>query len=158
MDEQEFLEAFLALYAFSTCFLLTGIGAVLTSTNDFFYWFYVNYDPPEDMIFIMVLLIGNFFILTYLLGKAHHFGKSRNLNFRRGELMSAMDKMKIYTLIIYLPIQIFIAYFCIKYSDTAIFIYLFFMLLCNLGLFFLIFYNSISMKREYEQDKLDRFT
>ena len=47
MEEDNILEGFLALIAFSIFFLFARIGIILTSTNPDSY-LYIEYNPPED--------------------------------------------------------------------------------------------------------------
>jgi len=157
MEDTEFLEAFLTIYAFGVFFMLIGLGAVIVSLNPNWYWYYVDYNPPEDLIIIVLTLIVNFFFTCFLLNNAMMFRTSRDLDKHMGELANAMDNMKIYSLIIHLPIQAIVLYFTIKYVDTSISIYLFLSFLCNLGLSTLIFYNAYSLKRDMEEDKKERF-
>lgn len=157
MDDTEFIEAFLALYGFCVLFIFIGIGAVLNSLLENLYFLYVDYEPQEDVVVIGFVLIANFIMISYLLNNALKFRKSRNLNYHLGELTLAMDKMKIYSLIVFLPIQAILIFYNMKYFDTSISIPLLLQILCNFSLFILIFYAAFDFKRTLEQQQEDQF-
>ncbi len=156
MDEQEFVEYFMSIFAFAIFFILAIVGALVSALNPDSYQF-INFDPPEDLMILSGLLIFNFFILIYMLLQALKFKTSRNLNYRQGELLLTMDKMKVYNTIFNVPLLMVMIYYYVKYYESSIAIYMFLTLLCNFGLTLLIFYFSVSMKRDIQQEKKDKF-
>ncbi|MHA1489891.1 MAG: hypothetical protein ACTSRI_09565 [Promethearchaeota archaeon] len=148
MEENEIIEGLLALNAFTLFFLIATIGAILSTTIPDSYM-YINYDPPEDLLILVSLLLIDCIFIFYFLNQSTKFRKSHNLNYRKGELLFISDKMK-YMTYFYMPLKIFIVFFFIKYIETEISIFLLPTLLFELGLIILIFYNSFLINRDID--------
>ncbi|MHA1293268.1 MAG: hypothetical protein ACTSQJ_11455 [Promethearchaeota archaeon] len=151
MDEEDVLEAFAALVGFSLFFLIAIGGTMLESVNPDSYM-YVEYTPPLDFFILLGLLFIEAILLIIFLMWSLKFRQSKNLNYRRGELLLTSDKMKYYGILLYLPLQIILGYFYVKYYETTIAIYLFFKLLLGFGLLFLMIYNFYRIKRDIEEE------
>ena len=142
MDEQETMEAILSLVGISLFFCLVTIGALLTSTNaDSF--LYLEFNPPEDYFLLIGLILINCIFLFYFLSHSLKFRKSKNLNYRTGEVLYISDKMRIYSCF-NLPILGSLLYYFIKYNDIPISLYLLFIFLIGIGLIIIFFYNYLS--------------
>jgi hypothetical protein len=150
MGEDDILEGFLALIAFSIFFLFATIGIILTSTNPDSY-LYIEYNPPEDFFILLSLLLIDLVFLALFLNKSLKFRISHNLNKRQLELLLILDKMKFYS-VLCVPLYGFLIYFYVKYFETSIAIYLFLTLLFEISLIILIFYNSFIISRDNEKD------
>ena len=148
MGEDDILEGFLALIAFSIFFLFATIGIILTSTNPDSY-LYIEYNPPEDFFILLSLLLIDLVFLALFLNKSLKFRISHNLNKRQLELLLILDKMKFYS-VLCVPLHGFLIYFYVKYFETSIAIYLFLTLLFEISLIILIFYNSFIISRDYD--------
>ena len=156
MDDQEFMEGFLALYGFLVFIVLVLLGTMIVSSSPDSYS-YVDYEPPIDLVILAGLLIADLFVLTYLLLQSLKFGTSKNLNYRPRDLQLALDKMKIFSLILLVPLLAGILYFTIKYFESSITIYLVALILLSALLLGFIIFMSVSLKKDLEQDKKDKF-
>ena len=75
MDEQETLEAILAIVGLSLFFCLATIGTVIASMNaDSF--LYIEFNPEEDLIILVGLIFINIIFLFYLIS-GHPLGYQR---------------------------------------------------------------------------------
>ncbi len=146
MEIDEAVESFLALIGFSMFFSLAFIGAMLASIN-LDSNMYVEFDPPEDFIYLMLLFFANFAFLIYFFILSFKFRESKNLNFRLGDLIVVSKKIKYYNAF-YIPIQIIFGFFYIKYFETAIAIYMFILLVIETGLIAFVFYISYIVDKE----------
>jgi len=149
MEDTDIQESFLALIIFSFLFLFTTAGTLLAGTNPDSVFIYIEFDPPEDLTIIIIILLLDSILLLLFLSQAFKFRESRNLNKRQIELLLISDKMKYYC-IYFIPLQGFLIYFYVKYFKTAIAIHLFLMLLFEISIIILIFYNSFIINRDNE--------
>ena len=150
MNDNDIVEGLLGLVGFSIFFLFATIGIIVSSNNPDSY-LYIDYNPPEDFWTLIGLLSLNFLFLCYYLIQSLNFRKSRDLNYRKGELLLISDKMKYYGLC-YVIIQVILIYFYIKYIETGIDLSFFLMLLFELCLIILIFYNSFYIISRNNED------
>ncbi len=150
MDEQETVEAILALVGLSIFFCLATIGTIIASTDaDSF--LYIEFDPKEDFFILICLIFINIIFLFYFLGQSSNFRKSKNLNYRTGEILYISDKMKFYS-IFYIPVLVLIIYYFIKYNPSSITLSLLVIWLIGISLILLFFYNSLRIKREVREE------
>jgi hypothetical protein len=154
MDEKETTEAILSVVGLSLFFCMVTLGTMLASTNpDSF--MYVNFNPPEDFILLAGLILIHCFFLFYFLSQSLNFRKSKNLNYRAGEILYISDKMKFYSLF-NVPVQGYFIYFFIKYNQTPISLYLLLIAISGIGLILLFIYNSIRIKRDIKDEMAEK--
>ena len=150
MDEQETVEAIAALVGIALFFSLATIGTIITSTDaDSF--LYIEFNPEEDFFILICLIFINMVFLFYFFAQSSKFRKSKNLNYRIGELLYISDKMKVYS-IFYVPVEAFLTYYFIKYNPSSITLSLLIILLIGILLILMFFYNSFRIKRDLQEE------
>lgn len=148
MSERDFefyFESILGLLIFDLFFIFALLGTFLGSLNSDSF-LYVKYDPEIDVIVIMMLIMMDLFFVFYLLNILFKFRQSRNLNYRKGELMALKDKIKLMSFF-YFPQKAIKVYFLIKYFYTSLTFYMFLLLIIEISLISLILIFSFILSR-----------
>ncbi len=152
MEENELFDGLISLVIFSLFFAFVMIGQLANSisANPFYY---IDYTPKVD--FTMIMLLNVLDILFLLIFLIHGFGfrKSHNLNYRLSELKLSLDKVRIYG-VLYLLILIFQMFFLFKYLHTYLTITLFWMVIFQIGISFIVFYLPLKVNKMIEKGEL----
>ena len=154
MDEQETLEAVFSLVGLSVFICLATIGTMVASVDaDSF--LHIEFNPEEDFIILISLIVINIIFLFYFLSQSSKFRKSKNLNYRTGEILYISDKIRLYS-VIYSPVPIVFIYYFTKYNQTSITFYLFVIIISGITLILISFYNSYRIKREIREETAEK--
>ncbi|MHA1149139.1 MAG: hypothetical protein ACTSR8_12945 [Promethearchaeota archaeon] len=148
--DDDILDALFALIGFSLFFIFATLGAILASTNEDSYLF-INFEPAEDYLIIIGLLMIHLVFIFYYLLKTFRFRHSKGLEKRYGELLETSDKMLVYSFF-FLPAFGYVLFYSIKYFNSSIAFYLLLTLLFEFGLLTLIVYNSLHIRKDYKEE------
>lgn len=152
MEENELFDGLISLVIFSLFFAFAMIGQLANSisANPFYY---IEYTPKVDFTVIMLLNVLDILFLLIFLIRGFGFRKSHNLNYRLSELKLSLDKVRIYG-VLYLLILIFQMFFLFKYLRTYLTITLFWMVIFQIGISFIIFYLPLKVNKMIEKGEL----
>ncbi|MGQ4872479.1 MAG: hypothetical protein ACP6IY_00235 [Promethearchaeia archaeon] len=152
--DEDIINALFALISLSMFFIFFAFGTIISSLNEDNFM-YIEYNPKEDLFYIFGILSLNLGFLGYQLLKASNFRYSRNLNKRYGEILVNSDKMMIYSVPLII-LNLFLLYFYMKYFLSSLAFNILLIMISELILIALIFYNSIKIRRDYREELLEK--